>query len=205
MLSVSITNSVIRHIHFTDSLVTTHTCRKQMTHSDWEKLKWTLIKILAGMSEQPPRKTTEQQHYPNRKGQRMTMPRQAWSSVTKELPGSPETQSEWGREEQLIGVPWSLLPKGSKVARVRTHPTRCRETYSFTWNTLAEDLDGATGITWSRSPPTYWPDVPQPNPAGNPEDKKEPNQSQPWSSGRTGKGEVSLTMNIRYSAFYTPS
>ena len=37
---------------------------------------------------------------------------QAWRSVTKEPPGSLEKQSEQGREEQLIELPWSLFKGG---------------------------------------------------------------------------------------------
>ena len=60
---------------------------------------------------------------------------QAWRSVTKEPPGSLEKQSERGREEQLIELPWSLFKRGlqREGTRGREPPLPMQETYGFTW------------------------------------------------------------------------
>lgn len=130
----------------------------------------------------------------------------AWSSVTNELPGSPETQSEWGREEQLIELPWSLFKGGVKGTLEVKNPTyqSRRHTALQEGNTLPEDLDGTrVVITWSRSAPTCWSGNAPTKPSWKPEDKRSPTKVSSGVQSRTGKGRESIWKSHEHQIFST--
>ena len=132
---------------------------------------------------------------------------QAWRSVTKEPPGSLEKQSERGREEQLIELPWSLFKGGlqREGTRGREPPHQCRRhTVLHEGNTLPKDVDGTrVVITWSCSAPTYWSGNAPTKPSWKPEDKRSPIKVSSGVQSRTGKGRESIWKSHEHQIFNT--